>query len=128
MAGRDALRLFHGYITAYIKFWEDLWANGGLIFEGTHWHFELADLYIKIKQFDSAMDFILMIKSLKPQYASKADYYIEAIKKQKSKQQKNKKPISYNPPEKRTDDSKSRSSVHGSLCPWLKKLKLFRRQ
>ncbi|UKI29899.1 MAG: hypothetical protein L6W00_17930 [Lentisphaeria bacterium] len=49
MAGRDALRLFHGYITAYIKFWEDLWANGGLIFEGTHWHFELADLYIKNK-------------------------------------------------------------------------------
>ena len=84
-------------ITTYIQFWEDLWKNGGLIFEGAHWHFELADLYIKTKQFDSAMNFVLMIKKLRPQYASKADYYIETITKQKNKPQKI----------KRTNSSKS---------------------
>lgn len=48
-----------------------------------------------------------MIKSLKPQYTSKADYYIEVIIKQKNEPQKNKKKTdSTQAIQKKTDESK----------------------
>lgn len=63
----------------YISFWEHLWNNGGLKFEGSSWGFKLADLYIKAKRFDDALDFVKMIKKKKPTYSEKADLYIKRI-------------------------------------------------
>lgn len=68
-------------LNKYIAFWETVWANGGLIFEGAGWHFELPDLYIKAKRYDDALDFVNKLKKDKPTYAYKAESYIEKIKK-----------------------------------------------
>lgn len=69
----------------YIAFWEMLWKNGGLMFEGAHWLFELPDLYIKAKRYDDALAFVLKLKKQKPTYAYKADNYIMKIEKLKAK-------------------------------------------
>lgn len=69
----------------YIAFWEMVWANGGLKFEGAKWHFELPDLYIKAKRYDDALDFVIKIKKTKPLYAEKANAYIQKIKERKGK-------------------------------------------
>lgn len=69
----------------YIAFWEMVWANGGLKFEGAKWHFELPDLYIKAKRYDDALDFVIRIKKTKPLYAEKANAYIQKIKERKEK-------------------------------------------
>lgn len=45
-------------LSGYIDFWEMVWANGGLKFEGAGWHFELPDLYIKVKRYDDALAFV----------------------------------------------------------------------
>lgn len=73
-------------LNGYIDFWEMLWANGGLIFEGVRWHFELPDLYIKAKRYDDALDFVLNLKNKKPIYAYKSDIYVNKIENIKSKQ------------------------------------------
>lgn len=72
-------------IESYIAFWEGLWENGGLKFEGSGWHFTLPDLYIKTKQYDKALQFLDYIKRKKPFYADKADKYIQRIQKLKEK-------------------------------------------
>lgn len=72
-------------IDTYIAFWETLWKNGGLKFEGVGWHFELPDLYIKTKRYDDALAFLTKLKKLKPTYAYKADAYIKKIEELKSK-------------------------------------------
>ena len=69
----------------YIAFWEMVWANGGLKFEGAKWHFELPDLYIKAKRYDEALAFVTKIKKSKPIYAEKANVYIQKIKERKEK-------------------------------------------
>lgn len=69
----------------YIGFWEHLWANGGLKFEGSGWHFELPDLYIKAKRYDDALEFCRKLKKTKPSYAGKADSYITKIEGLKAK-------------------------------------------
>ena len=69
----------------YITFWESVWKNGGLKFEGSKWHFELADLYIKAKRYDDALLFVQNLKKRKPDYETKADKYIERISKLKAK-------------------------------------------
>lgn len=69
----------------YIKFWEDLWNNGGLKFEGTHWTFELADLYIKAKRYDEAMAFVSELKIKKTNYVNKSYSYIKKIEELKKK-------------------------------------------
>lgn len=74
----------------YIVFWEHLWNNSGLKFEGSRWHFKLADLYIKAKRFDDALDFVKMIKKNKPTYSEKADLYITRITAMKEKSLKKK--------------------------------------
>ncbi len=74
----------------YIVFWEHLWNNSGLKFEGSRWHFKLADLYIKAKRFDDALDFVKMIKKNKPTYSEKADLYITKITAMKEKSLKKK--------------------------------------
>lgn len=66
-------------LDAYIAFWEMLWDNGGLKFEGSKWHFELADLYIKAKRFDDALTFVTKLKKEKPAYDHKCDTYLKKI-------------------------------------------------
>lgn len=79
-------------LDSYIAFWEMVWANGGLKFEGAGWHFELPDLYIKAKRYDDALAFVTKLKRTKPTYAYKADVYIKKIGELKVKQAaKNKK-------------------------------------
>ncbi len=73
-------------IDSYIAFWEMIWENGGLKFEGVGWHFELPDLYIKAKRYDDALDFVTKLKQQKPNYAYKADIYIKRIEELKDKQ------------------------------------------
>lgn len=72
----------------YISFWEMIWKNGGLKFEGAGWHFELPDLYIKSKRYDDALAFVKKLKQQKPNYAYKADVYIKKIEELKAKQKK----------------------------------------
>lgn len=73
-------------LDTYIAFWERLWANGGLKFEGAGWHFELPDLYIKAKRFDDALAFVQKLKKQKPSYAYKSDAYVKKIEELKAKQ------------------------------------------
>lgn len=72
-------------LDSYIAFWEMVWANGGLKFEGAKWYFELPDLYIKAKRYDEALAFVTKIKKSKPIYAEKANVYIQKIKERKEK-------------------------------------------
>lgn len=76
---------------AYIAFWENVWENGGLKFEGLRWHFELPDLYIKSKRYDDALSFVTKLKQLKPTYAFKSDAYIKRIEELKAKERLKKK-------------------------------------
>lgn len=73
-------------LDSYIDFWEMIWANGGLKFEGARWHFELPDLYIKAKKYDDALAFVTKLKNTKPTYAYKSDAYIKKIGELKAKQ------------------------------------------
>lgn len=66
-------------LEAYISFWEAIWENGGLLFEGAGWHFVLPDLYIKAKRYDDALAFVVKLKKIKPIYAYKSDAYIKKI-------------------------------------------------
>lgn len=75
-------------LSGYIAFWEMVWANGGLKFEGAGWHFELPDLYIKAKRYDDALAFVKRLKVEKPTYAYKADTYIKKIEEMKAKLQR----------------------------------------
>jgi hypothetical protein len=75
-------------LDSYIDFWEMVWANGGLKFEGAKWHFELPDLYIKAKRYDEALAFVINIKKSKPIYAEKADVYIKKIQERKARNPK----------------------------------------
>lgn len=75
-----------GDIGALLEFWENLWANGGLKFNGSHWTFRLADLYIKIQQYDDALRAVKMIKN--PAYKEKKAGYIEKIEKLSSKKKR----------------------------------------
>ncbi len=78
-------------IDSYIAFWEMVWENGGLKFEGAGWHLELPDLYIKTKRYDDALAFVKKLKRIKPTYAYKSDAYIEKIEGLKAKQAAKKK-------------------------------------
>ena len=66
-------------INSYIAFWEMLWENGGLLFRGSRWHFELADLYIAAKRYNDALCFVKKLKRERKEYADKADSYIARI-------------------------------------------------
>ena len=66
-------------INSYIAFWEMLWKKGGLVFRGSRWHFELADLYISAKMYDDALRFVKKLKRERKEYAEKADSYIAKI-------------------------------------------------
>lgn len=75
-------------LDSYIAFWEMIWSNDGLKFEGAGWHFELPDLYIKAKRYDDALAFVTKLKKSKPTYAYKAETYIKKIEELKAKKTK----------------------------------------
>ena len=66
-------------LDTYIAFWEALWIDGGLKFEGSKWHFELPDLYIEAKRYDDALLFVEKLKISKPHYVDKSNLYIKRI-------------------------------------------------
>lgn len=82
---REAEGLFEstGDIGSLIEFWENLWGNGGLLFNGSTWAFRLADLYISLQQYDDAIRAVNMIPN--DLYSEKVDYYIDKINKLKEK-------------------------------------------
>ena len=77
-----------GNIDSLIKFWEDIWNNGGLLFRGSAWTFRLPDLYIKQKRYDDALSILRKIRN--PSYRDKKASYIERIEKLKQKDAKTK--------------------------------------
>ena len=72
-----------GDIDSLILFWEDIWASGGLLFNGSKWTFRLPDLYIKQKRYDDALRILKMIKN--PSYKGKVDSYLGKIERAQSK-------------------------------------------
>lgn len=58
-------------LDAYIAFWENLWANGGLKFPGARWHYEIIDVYVTAKRYREAYDFVLRMM------ASDVEYFVE---------------------------------------------------
>ena len=75
-----------GDIDSIISFWEDIWASGGLLFNGSKWTFRLPDLYMKQKRYDDALRILKMIKN--PSYKEKVDSYVEKIERAKSRNNK----------------------------------------
>lgn len=67
-----------GDINALILFWDTIWENGGLLFNGSRWTFRLPDLYISIGQYDDALKIVRKIKN--PNYKAKKQGYIDKIK------------------------------------------------
>ena len=72
-----------GDMDSLILFWEDIWASGGLLFNGSKWTFRLPDLYIKKKRYDDALRILKMIKN--PSYKEKVDSYVGKIERAQSK-------------------------------------------
>lgn len=72
-------------IDEYIEFWEKVWSEGGLKFNGIKWTFMLADLYIKAKRYEDALSFVKKIQAEKPNYSDKANQYIKKIEKKLNK-------------------------------------------
>ena len=66
-----------------IAFWENIWENGGLLFNGSYWTFRLPDLYIKEKDYDKALCILEKINN--PHYEDKKISYIKKIEKLKKK-------------------------------------------
>lgn len=84
---QEALYKENKDLDALIKFWEKLWRDGGLKFEGMHWHFRLVDLYIKKKQYDDALALCKKILAEgDPYYIDKANSYIQKIQARQEKQ------------------------------------------
>lgn len=71
-----------------LKFWENIWTHGGLIFNGSKWTFRLPDLYIKEKRYADALRILKKIKN--PAYQDKKNSYIERVSKLKEKEEKKK--------------------------------------
>lgn len=69
----------NGNIESIISFWESIWTNGGLLFNGSKWTFRLPDIYIAEKRYDDALRILTMIHS-QGKYTDKADSYIKKVK------------------------------------------------
>ena len=67
-----------------VRFWEKLWSHGGLLFYGSHWTFRLTDLYISLKDYQSALRAVKLIQN--PCYEDKKESYIAKIEKKLAKQ------------------------------------------
>jgi hypothetical protein len=69
-----------------ISFWENLWAGGGLLFNGTYWTFRLPELYIKAKRLDDAEQFIHTYPSA--EYQDRADKMLADIQRRRNRKSK----------------------------------------
>lgn len=76
-----------GDMDGLISFWEDIWVNGGLLFNGSSMIFRLPDLYIGCKRYQDALKILKRIQK-EGKYAEKAAGYIEKVNKAISKQKK----------------------------------------
>ena len=72
-----------GDINALIDFWEKLWKQRGLLFNGAYWTFRLADLYIQQRRYEDALKFVKSIHD--PIYDCKVQKYITRIEKIRGK-------------------------------------------
>lgn len=77
-----------GDIDYLIEFWENIWKNGGLLFNGAYWTFRLPDLYIKLGRYDDAIKILNMITN--PFYAEKRQKYLEKISALKTRNKESK--------------------------------------
>lgn len=69
---------------ALIAIWENLWAKGGLKFNGVKWTFRLVDLYVKEKRYDKAWKILSNFTITKPDYITNTrKWQIKIIKKEK---------------------------------------------
>lgn len=64
-----------GNLDALVAFWNGLWANGGLVFNGSHWHFRAVDLNIKVGNNDKAWSILGQIYVRQPEYREKVHKY-----------------------------------------------------
>ena len=71
----DALYKIDHDLASYIAFWEDVMANGGLLFHSSYWEFRLPDLYIKAKRYDDALKALNQINQ--PYEEKKFEYIIK---------------------------------------------------
>lgn len=70
-------------INKIISFWEEIWQNGGLKFNGSRWYFRIIELYISNKDYDKALK--QLDKMNKPEYADRKKVFVEKINKLKNK-------------------------------------------
>ena len=77
-----------GDLDWYVDFWENLWANGGLLFYSSKWWFVLPDLYFKQKRFDDVISFCEILKGRDKYAEDKADKYIQRAQERKAKLKK----------------------------------------
>lgn len=69
-----------GDIETLILFWENIWKNGGLLFNGSLKTFRLPDLYIQQKRYADALEIVERIRQA-GQYTEKANNYAQKIQK-----------------------------------------------
>lgn len=72
-----------GNIDSLIRFWENIWDSGGLLFNGSRWAFRLSDLLINQKDYDKALKYLKKIKN--PIYKDKKESYIRKVRMLKEK-------------------------------------------
>jgi len=67
-----------------ILFWEKLWVDGGLKFNGVRWHFRLVELYYKAKRYDDAWQILNEFVLSRPQYIINVrKWQIKVLKREK---------------------------------------------
>lgn len=76
-------------IDALIAFWEQIWDNGGLLFNGSKWAFRLPDLYISQKRYREALRILKKIPTSK--YPEKKEKYIQRVNQAIEKEKRKKK-------------------------------------
>ena len=69
-----------GDIETLILFWENIWKNGGLLFNGSLKTFRLPDLYIQQKRYADALEIVERIRQA-GRYTEKANNYAQKIQK-----------------------------------------------
>ncbi len=72
-------------LNALLAFWDDIWANGGTKFEGSHWCFRAVDLNLKAGNNDKAWSLLGIIYVKRPNYREKVHKYRYKILKQEKR-------------------------------------------
>lgn len=79
-----AEQTYKGDNAALIKFWEKLWENGGLKFNGVKWTYRLVDLYVKEKRYDDAFKMLNQLAITRLDYIQNTrQWQIKILKKEK---------------------------------------------